>query len=188
MFDLICKYYELFFSYVSGNRDFVFNPKTQSKQITNFIALLDKQIGVESVDEDFIFNFIAFQFERKRDQRTRFGKGIVMLNHVIGRKALDRWERKSDNWYYHTDRFCTEYCIPKYIKQGVVTEREELPISEEVIREISHKKDLGVAYCIDLTTLYHPKSQFCVKCKTKIECQEVQLDFYPELYNKRKFM
>lgn len=181
-FGLIVKYYEEFFGKVSGFREYSFTPKpTQAKSIENFLLLLDKEVGLESIGEAYLFDFLSYSFYLKKDQKTRFGKGVVMLNHVIGKKALEKWMDKPNNWYYWTDKFLTEYGIKRPVDKVVSVDPIKFNISEELVRAGNG----GILGCSDGTTLYHPMSPFCKKCEEKLDCMNLLKEMYPNIYTKR---
>lgn len=188
MHELVIKHYENIFGQITGRRDFEFNPTANQKtQINNFIELLEKNIGVESLDEDFIFLFIVFQFERKHDQKTRFGKGRVPLNHVIGKKAYERWLRKPDNWKYWVDKLIEKYDIEKPVKifktnNGVLAFCDY----DETIKRMFKGTGELFFHCMELTTLYNPASECCEVCEDKQDCQEIQKQIYPKVHETRK--
>lgn len=184
----IIKIYEEIFGKVNGNLAYELRlSPTNNKQIDNFIDFLNKNLGMKSYDEDFIFLFISYQFYRKKDQKTRFGVGRVPLNHVIGKKAFFYWERKPDNWKYWVDRFIAEYKINRPKK---VAEPKKIKIdlirSEEKIKEAFYNTEKALFICSEYTTLFNPISKFCISCKFKEECKALQKDIYPDIYEKRK--
>lgn len=184
--DQIIHLYETLFSKVSGYREYSFSPTPQQqKQVENFIALLSKKIGENAIDSGFIFDFMCFQFNLRKDQKTRFGKGMVMLNHVIGKKAVELWIKKGDGWKFHVERFIKEYKIPRPVED--VKMIYDIPkIGEERTRAMFLNQEEGLEVCVNNTTLFHPSSEFCPKCLVKLECQNIQSDIYPEIYHKRK--
>lgn len=184
-------YYELFFSKVSGNKAYQFNPKpNQTTQINNFLNFLDKKIGLSSVDDNFLFDFMSFQFEKRKDLTTRFGKGIIPLNHVIGKKAYERWERKSDNWAYWVGIFLKNYKIERPIKESTSKKIKSDSLSLNKFEENLKEQFMGsrelLFHCMENTTLHNPKSRFCKVCPFAEECKNVQSEIYPDIYEARK--
>jgi hypothetical protein len=181
-FDLIVRYYEEFFGKVSGFMEYSFTPKpTQAKSVENFLLLLDKEVGLESIGETYLFDFLSYSFYLKKDQKTRFGKGVVMLNHVIGKKALSKWMDKPDNWWYWTDKFLTEYGIKRPLIKSIEANSTLLYTAEERIKQQSK----GILNCSDFTTLFNPLSEFCNKCEEKLDCMSLLKEMYPNIYTKR---
>lgn len=187
IYNTITKTYELFFSRVSGNREYLFTPTpSQKKQIENFTTSICRLVGENAIDEDFIFMFIAYQFSLRKDQKTRFGKGMVMLNHVIGKKALETWQHKPDSWGFHTTKFIKEKRIPRPVREQVKFNASNLSFGEENLKSQYVNTEVGLEVCVNNTTLYHPQSEVCSRCEIALECQGIQSELYPELHNKRK--
>lgn len=173
----VIKYYESVFGYTTGNRAFEFKPsKTQCKQIDNFIKLLDEEVGIESIDGDFIFYFICFQYERKKDQKSKFGFGKLPLNNVIGQKAFDRWMRKPGNWKFWVDKFISDYNIPKPTREVYHSTETGISHHEEIIKKRFWGTGELFFHCSNMTSLYNESSEFCVKCKYKGECEILKGD------------
>jgi hypothetical protein len=182
----VIKYYEVFFSSVSGRKAYEFRPKeTQIKQIRNFLKLLDQKVGLSSIDEQFIFDFIAFQFDKRKDLKTRFGVGIIPLNHAIGKKAYESWERKSDNWYYWVGVLLKNHNIERPL-EGAIDNKgwvlRDLYKHEESIKEQFMGSRELLFHCSELTTLYNKSSEFCRICAFSKDCQELQKSIYPKFY------
>lgn len=187
MYEWIVKWYQELFARVSGNREFLFTPsKAQQKQIENFILFLDDRIGLESLDELFVFQFLCFQFDRRKDQKTRFGKGVVMLNHAIGKKAYEVWERKGDNWGFYLNLFIKQFNIPRPIQVKVEKDCLKISEGEEKLKELSKGQENLLESCVNMTSLFHPKSSICTDCGQKLECQEIQSEIYPTIHQLRK--
>lgn len=185
----IAHYYEEIFSQLTGNKAYVFEPKEiQLKQIKNFIIFIEKEIGKSSIDEDFIFYYMVFQFERRKDQKTKFGVGRIPLNHVIGKTSWEKWLKKPDNWKYWADVFIENYSIKRikkeeHLKSTITLDEQEEKIKEYLTR--SYEDNIQM-FCSDSTTLYHPDSPICVKCVSKDLCIELLKEIYPKIYVNRK--
>lgn len=183
----IITYYELLFSKVSGNKDYVFLPtKQQEKQIDNFVLLLNSKVGAMAIDRFFIFDFMCFQFNLRKDQRTRFGRGVVMLNHVIGKKAFELWVNRGDSWKFYVERFIKEYCIDRPVVEEKVRDFDILQEGEERVKAMFFNQDKGLEVCVNNTTLYNPRSKLCCGCVFMEECKKVQAEIYPDIYFRRK--
>jgi hypothetical protein len=173
--------YELFFAHISANLVFEFKPtKTQVKQIENFIILLEKEVGKNSFDEEFLFYYIAYLFERKKDLNTRFGKGRVPLNHIIGKKSLDIWVKKPDNWFYWTEKMIKDYGIPipefKGSNKPVIDKKTNE--CEEGLKKFYFGSEELFYQCSNMTTLFNENSEFCKKCKFQNECKSAKKEIY----------
>ena len=57
--------------------------------------------------------------------------------------------------------------------------------SEETQKERFYNTEVGLLWCSENTTLWHPESHFCKACDFKEDCKQLQAEQYPTLYNKR---
>lgn len=181
----IMQSYESCFSALNGDRSYQFRPtENQKKQIKNFILNLDKQIGLSSVDGEFIFYFIAYQFYLKKDQKSRFGRRIP-LNHVVGNRAMDKWLRKPENWKYWVDKMINSFNIPKTTSEEIKEKEESLNKSEERIKERYLGSDDLFFHCSEYTSLFNPLSNYCKDCPFIKSCKSLQKQLYPKIYESR---
>lgn len=180
MYKFIKETYEEIYSRLNNNPAYVLKcTANQTKQIENFVSFIEKEIG-SSVDETFLFDFIVFQFERRKDMKTRFGVGKIPLNHIIGKKAWEFWLRKSDNWKYWSDVFIARLNMKRPVLMNYNTSKVNLLTeSEERIRANFYSEKQGLIYCSDLTTLYNKESSYCQQCINKEECINLQNEIYP---------
>ena len=165
MFDLVSKYYEMFFSEVSGNRSFTFAPKDiQRKTINNFIKYIPETAG-----EDWLFDYFTFQFSRYFDKKTRFGVGIVMLNWVVSKKALEEYRNRTDQQIYFAELFKTKYRIINH-KPTNTNKNSVFPLIKDEIRSV---KD--IVNCSN--SMFKIKEIFskneCGDCKYNIYCNNL---------------
>lgn len=189
MRNIIIHYYEEIYSKLNMNMSFVFRPKdNQLKQIDNFIAFIEKEIGKSSIDEGFLFDYLVFQFEKRKDQKTRFGVGKIPINHVIGQKSWEKWIRKPSNWKYWSDVFINEYHIEKPTVKESKLSTLNINNQEENVKEyyLKNNKENVLFFCCEFTTLFHPQSTYCDKCGCSRECKSMLQDIYPKLYESRK--
>ena len=104
MLDKIIKTYSYLYSKVNNQKDYTLVPsKLQVKQINNFIELVGERT------DNWIFDFLLFQFNRYIDLETRFGKGIIPINWVIGKSAFNKWQKTTKEQLYYVDLFRKKY-------------------------------------------------------------------------------
>jgi hypothetical protein len=176
--------YELFYSKVSGNVSFDFKPnKQQNKQIDNFLELLDNKYKLIVLDDIFLIQYFAYQFWKRHNQETRFGCGKIMLNWVIGKKAIEIWDNKKDNWLWCVGQFLNNYNIKINKKQSI--DIVTLRINEENEKKLFYNTDTGFLSCLKNTTLYNNKSKYCILCKYKESCKAQLKGQYKNIYQKR---
>lgn len=166
----VCKRYELFFSIVTGFKDYSFTPTIQQRKIiSNFLVLLDANFNLNSIDDNFLYDYFSFHFSRKFDRKTRFGKGIVPLNHICGKKALQEWLNKDEYWKYFVDEFLDKFKIKR--KQFEPYKLETLKNIEEEERKRFFNTDQGFLNCLTIDIKYSVKSKYCLICKYRKDCK-----------------
>jgi len=170
LYTLLVKYFEYLYSKVLKYNDYCFSPSNnQEKQINNFIDYLDKQVGIASIGENWLFDFLVFSFKQRIEQKTRY-KNQIPLNWVIGKKTYELYTKRSESWMYWNDLFQNQYSIsfedistPEELKSNNLDEE----LREQYIRD---KKPLHL--CL-WTVRYSKKSKYCLQCKTKKDCKEI---------------
>lgn len=166
--ELISKHFEYIYIKVFNYNDFIFKPsEKQIKSITNFIKLIDKNIGIDSIGPEWVFNFLVFGFKQRVEQKTRY-KNKIPLNWVVGKKAFELYEKRGDSWMYWNSLFCTEYNIvsekltPKYSLENSTYDDE--------IRAKYIIDEMPLHLCLG-TVVYSRKSRYCMVCKNKESCK-----------------
>lgn len=158
MFDKIIKIYSYLYSKLNNYQGFILKPTdSQKKQIDNFIV----SIGEKS--DNWIFDFLLFQFYRYHDIETKFGKGIIQLNWVIGNKALIKWQKASKEELYYVDLFRRE----RGLKNPLIVPMKHR-LSDSYYDNIRDKGDLFV--CKDLSLFDKEK---CLVCKNFNICEKL---------------
>lgn len=187
MVDLIFKYYEYFYRKISMNPDYHFVPADRDvAHAQKFLERFQSTIG-----ESTLFEYMSFQFYYWHDKDTRFGKGKVMLNWVIGDKAFSRWASNKSDWYSYSTELNRLYGV----ERSDLIEIDKLDIMrfdtnevypyEERDRGLYHNTAEGVVHCSDFTTMYHPKSKWCSSCSNVGLCKTIMRNKYSSIYIKR---
>lgn len=163
LFRSIIDLYVLLYKKVSMKGNYVFTcTDNQAVMVENFID----EIGEKNIGEYFLKNYFEFQFNFLF-QREKFGKGNVMLNWVIGKKAIDRWHNRN--------KFKFKYHILYGLKRAVYINNNKLnnewknSLLKINDNEEEHKAryintNRGFAWCYANTTLYNHKSLNCAIC------------------------
>ena len=164
--DTIKPIYENIYSKTYNWVDFEINETERNiKVLENFCDILDKEIGIESVGENFIFDYTVFQFRYYEDKKTARD---VQLNWIYGQKAWCRWKNKNEHWNYFNSLYCQNKAIskPEYkvnIDEEIYNDRE---------RNRYYGTNLGQYYCQKMALNSNRKSKLCRFCKFKKECYE----------------
>lgn len=145
--------YEYFFCEVSGRKNFSFNPKaTQKKMVENFIKSRKDEIG-----DEWLYEYFLFQFSRYYDKNTRFGKGVVQLGWVIGKKAIQEWLKKSPEQLYYVNQFRRKYTLKSPLKKEI-----KYSINEDYLNTVRKRGNL--IHCLE-NEAYSKMNKYCMKCK-----------------------
>lgn len=165
-FKNICIVYEYLFGEVSNRKWFRFEPNERhEKLIKNFI----KRVGEHKLDNDFIFNYLVYQFSRYYDAETRFGVGIVQLNWVTGDKALKKWNEHGEQEAFRVQEFKVSYSLVNPLTKPVKIATSDMDAYNEKERSRFYNTERGFIHCQE-NALYSPKSNKCNGCKFKENC------------------
>lgn len=142
----------------------VFNEKVEVKKrdlsyIKTFLNLLDEMYGLENLGEDFLFNYLVFQFDKYSTADTNMK---VQLNWIYGKTALEKWQHKSDNYEYFGNIFREKFnirdqfdsCRSQSISM-VYKDREKRRFGD-IKRQLLH--------CTELS-LFDMNSDYCNECE-----------------------
>lgn len=171
LYILLCRYFQYLYSKVLHFNDYLFTPSiNQQKQINNFIVLLDKQIGIESVGNGWVFNYLVFLFKQRSEQKTRFSGKFLPLNFVIGKKAFQIYEKRGENWLYWNDMFSRQYNI-SFLDLKSLDELKTKDFRNDLRRQyVRDEKPLHL--CL-WTVQYSNKSKYCLVCSDSRGCKEL---------------
>ena len=165
MFEDFVKLYEYLYQKTSGNKLFEFKPnKTNKIKIDCFLNGLTSSYG-----QFWLFNFLTYQFFRYHDLKTRFGRGIVQLNWVLGKKALNKFNNASEEEFYMMEEFKSNYSI-----KNILASRKDISESYKVYLDQERKRFYGTIrgyiHCTELG-LYDPINKNCMFCKNNLNCK-----------------
>lgn len=179
----IIKFYQYFYSKVYHYENFEYKPDSKNlKLISNFIFKLNNP----SLGDNWLFDYFAFQFEYWSNIEYKKIKTVV-LSFIIGKKALERYNNRPENWKYFTDIFIGRFglnikdiCGDSFHKKDFY----EISVSEE----LDKKRFIGedrLYHCLSHTTLYNIRSRECVLCPFSKQCIEILKKKYPSIYKIR---
>ena len=167
--EIVIELYEYFFIKVSGYRNFTFKPKNNDlKTIENFITTIDKEYNLNTLGYNFWFDYFTYAFQQRADQKTRFGKGDIKFNWVIGKKQLEYWKNRGDSYKYFNDLFCEKYGIKRKEEQQ---DKKQLQEFREREKRRYFNTDEGLINCMELGLKFNVKSINCLKCNYRIHCK-----------------
>ena len=182
-YDFICQLYERCVSSVTGNFNFTFTPSERdNKVILNFLSFIDKEYSLHNIGEQFLYEYVLFAFSSRYNQKTRFGKGIVYVNHVFGQKQFKYWIERDEHYKYHIDNFANLFKI--YLSKKEKFQFSNLPNEEKIKKQYLNTEN-GLINCLEFTSLFSFHSINCRICKFRPHCIEILKSNYPIVYNTR---
>lgn len=165
MIAILKQQYYYFFRKVFKKR-ISFSEKDE-KIIQSFESLLKKQYK-GGIGEEWIFNYLTFQFNKYSTAKTKMS---LQINWVYGSKGLQNWKERNIE---HHKYFDTQFKEKHNIKRKDLIKEEQILISKEYKkRERNRFKDQNrkLLHCIELE-LYEEKNSDCIFCKFKTICYE----------------
>ena len=174
---LLINIFEHYYSQVHDSNGFRVNKEANQKTIDKFFDLVsEKGYHWSSIGEDFLDNFLRYQFDYWRDKEI---ERKPTFNWFIGKKAIERYFNVEDkglsNYWVSLN---TSNLTPYKASQNEISDYE---IQQ---RRKFHNTDNGLLYCLENTSLYI-KHISCITCKFKTECKTLLKQNYPLLYRRR---
>lgn len=190
--DTFCYYYKS----VTKNDSYRFKMTDNKKvMILNFIDDFKEQSGSTFVQEDYLRQFMEWQFNYWYRRDAKYGQGTsIQLEWIIGKKAQKRWEERTEK-----QKEASSYIVRKGLKKDVKLKRTkkynegwaatmtEVKQREEVDKEAYFNTAKGYVNCLINTTLYNHKSKLCLKCKFSSKCKRELAEQYPNVYKIRGY-
>ena len=171
MEELAIRYFEYFKQKVDKNRFSI--SQNERKGLTNFFANLDKKNI--TINEEWLFDYLSFQFKYYHLMNTRFGQGATKVGWVFGKKAMDRFETKESNYLFFLRQFQKQFRLN--LKDLFIPKKKEnlTHSTDDIERERNHNTEIGFLNCIDYTNGYVEKNVLCLSCKFKKKCENIKI-------------
>jgi hypothetical protein len=159
--------------------------------ICKFIKYLDQNYK-EQVDIVFLIDYFKFQFSHYVGIKTKYGTNAIMIQWIIGPKAIERWKTRDvrKKWIVRVKlknevelKFVKTY--NKILKQNSENRFIQLHKYEEDDKQRFHNTGNGFQYCLYNTTLYNPLSNLCLSCLNNDKCKKILSINHPNLYKQR---
>jgi hypothetical protein len=151
--------------YKGIGQESVFRKQKKNEALDKFLSKLYKRYGQQTIGKDFLWSFLTYNMEALHGRKTQFGS-MVMLSWLLSEKSMERWdERKTENSDYFGSKFLDDHNVQKPSD----FDRVDLEDLEEVERGRFFNTEVGFLSCQSLAS-YNEYSEFCSKCKFKIEC------------------
>lgn len=125
----------------------------------------------ENAGKEWVFDYMIFQFSRYYEN-SGIDRGIVPFNNVVSKKALEAWNKRTEQHVYYANKF--------KLRLGIVKETNyEIKASNEYkdsIRKRFLNKDRGLIYCKEHLLKRERGNKYCLRCKFKNICNKIQTD------------
>jgi len=186
-------FYQYFYSHKYKGSKYKFKRSKATKSVCeNFLKLVDKHYNLQTVGEQFLWDYFIFQFQYWHDAALEnpYSKE-TLIAWVVGKKAFERWAGRDQSFNWTSDKaiIINLYAVQK---KDLFTVHEHEQIvnvnrfdSSARIRRQFLNSDSGFAMCIEFTTLFDPADKSCKKCNNSTECTAILKANFPLLYNKR---
>lgn len=165
LIETFIEYFNIIYQKSTGKLNYTIRCEDKNvKLVENWINRLSY-----CIDEYFIWDYIVYQFEYYKDKKTRFGTGVVQLNWITGKKALDRWNNKNKNWKYFNTQYENKLNIKKPLS-GFVNNKEGRLEFERREKKRFFNEERGFLHCRELI---FEVNELCNDCKYIKICQKI---------------
>ena len=101
---ILIQLYEYFVTkiYEDGYTFFELHPtKAHRKVLVNFLVELSKEIDLELVDFNYLFDYVGFTFEYILIKRPNYNIRRIPVNQIFSETAFKIWEERSKGYEYY---------------------------------------------------------------------------------------
>lgn len=172
-------YYKLY------KENFNFNPYLHKRILLKFFNLLKREFL--TFGETFIKDFLEFTFNHYfLVSKNKIESEKIQIYWIFCEKSVLRFKNKKQNY---------TFSIRKNLKKQI-EDKKEIKIDSQVklenmqfedkYKQIAYKEEDGLVICLQFTTLFCNKSQFCGLCVNMQKCKEKQKEIYPKLHYKNE--
>ncbi len=196
IYQAVIRIYEEFYRQATLKQSFEFkHHPSERKYIVQFTKWF-KQRYREQKSINVLIKYFEFQFSHYAGISTKYGKNSIVLNWIIGKAAIKRWEDRDieKGWLVKIRlKRDVDMKLSKAFKSEIMKERQEA--SRKMFDEVNDYEEKekqrfyntikGFIYCMTTTTLYNPKSKFCEGCNNKKICEFTLKNNLPEIHKLR---
>jgi hypothetical protein len=184
----IIELYPQYYKQISGNEKYKLRlTENNFNQIQKFVTFLREK--VPTIGIIFIKNFLSYSFSASTGKVNHYGAvNKFPLSWIISKQCLLRFLKEKGYVVVGKKKGVsklgnTKTNIVSSIEKNEIIEKKISYISkvnnyEENEKRLFYNTDKGRVWCIDFTTLFHPKSELCEKCRWKVGCRQLSIDNY----------
>lgn len=184
--DVLIDSYEFFASQLYQKNTYLIESKSE-EVADKFVQQLSKKYHISSLGEDFLWNYLTFQFTYWDGVTLKSFDRKMKFSFIFGKKACERFlERDSDfDWQYLNNKIATICSKNDFRKLIKTKEVEEAFDSEAIYRRRFLNKEDGLSHCLLYTSLFNPLDPCCQICNNTKDCKELLRMNYPNIHRER---
>lgn len=196
--ELLIEFYPQYFKQVTGSKTYKLKiTEKKDLQFDRFTEYVFKKVKPETLGEDFIQRYLQFAFGNVTGRTNPWGRvNAFPLSWIVAKTVLDKFfKAKGYERYYRTKKLRAQghstFLVKskKQISEDLLQKVNQFVSNTKTWEEAEKLKffntEKGRVWCIDFTTLYHPKSDNCQSCKFKSSCQNLLKINFGGLYKLR---
>src|SRR5882757_954109 len=109
LYPAIIAIYSHLFGQATLRTNYKLNPnKRERLLICKFIKFCQSTYSKQQLQQDFLIGYFEFQFSRYSGIKTPHGKNNIMLNWLIGEKAINEWQKRNIKKRYYVKWRCNK--------------------------------------------------------------------------------
>lgn len=161
------------------------------QECASFIKLLENQYQyLDRVGVDFLWLYFNFQFQRLALKIENEPDKRITVKMTIGKMPFNRFVNRDTSLDFLTIQKSSTFDKKQFIEivnlQSNNQKKSRGYDADDLYREQLLNTDKGLSNCIIYTSLYHPDSENCQKCRFQKECISTQKQMYRKIYRDRK--
>lgn len=163
------EYFEYFYSKVSGQQGYVFEPRSQEKScIQSFVFRTRDLFGYQS-----LFNYLCFGFSKYEGLSTSQGRNNIKSMWVFGNKVFQEYCNRD----HEKSAYWVEIMKKNYqIRESDLIQKEACSVDLSTLDSFERKrftdKDRQLIHCIE-NNLYRELNATCILCSKNSICKKI---------------
>jgi len=184
--DVLLDSYTFFVSRLYQKNTFLVEKRSE-EVADKFIEVLTKKYHISSLGEDFLWNYLIYQFS--------YWDGVILqsfdkkfkFSFIFGKKSYERYfERNIEyDWQLLSNKINTLLSKKDFLK--IISKQKEAETfnSESIYRRRFLNKEDGLSHCLLYTSLFNPLDPCCQICNNTKDCKELLRMNYPNIHKER---
>lgn len=182
--------YQYFYQKVYSAPKYKFSyTETSQKLVTKFLQFCDKKWKIQTLGENFLWNYLLFQFQYWDGLEIVSFNNKINFSFIFGEKAYKRYvDRDVEyDWQLQESNLVSKYKITQDDFSSLFSKSQSSVFYQNPTRLIGLNTLNGLNNCLEFTTLYDFKDVSCILCKYKEECKKLLETNYPDIYKSRNY-